>query len=197
MLIGVTGYAQHGKDTIANVLVEDFGFTRLAFADALKDLAYYINPSIPGIGRLSGIVDTDGFEAAKQLPEVRRILQDLGTGARYWLGDNVWVDALDLKVRASGENVVISDVRFPNEADYIHRWLGTLWRVHRLVPTDSLSPDTDFVEFDNGVGTTHPSEYHVAALPVDAIFYNGGTLQDLEAQVRRVMGEVPIWARND
>jgi hypothetical protein len=38
MLIGISGIKRSGKDTIANVLIKDFGFKKIAFADKLKDI---------------------------------------------------------------------------------------------------------------------------------------------------------------
>jgi hypothetical protein len=163
MLVGVTGYAQHGKDTVASLLVSEYGYVRVAFADALKELAYAMNPSIPGIGRLQSIVDEQGWEGAKTYPEVRRILQVLGTAARDILGDDVWLRAAEKKMLSARAPVVISDVRFPNEAEFLRRHGGELWRVLRLNP--------DGTDYDNGVGTEHPSEQYVGSLEAQAVFY--------------------------
>lgn len=38
MIIGVGGEKKHGKDTVANYLVEQYGYTKMAFADKLKHL---------------------------------------------------------------------------------------------------------------------------------------------------------------
>ena len=173
MLIGVTGYAQAGKDTVADYLVEEYGFTKFAFADALRNLALTLNPWVvdhdwqsyvdesPEPRRLAWLVNELGWDGAKQNPEVRRFLQVLGTeGVRDHLGKDSWVNALDLVWMQSGaKNVVISDVRFPNEAEYVHRNNGILCRVARF--------NEDGTAFDNGIGTEHPSERFVASLSVD------------------------------
>ena len=51
MIVGITGYAQHGKDTAAQVLVTEFGFVRVGFADALKELALAVNPIVTPPGQ--------------------------------------------------------------------------------------------------------------------------------------------------
>jgi len=201
MLIGLTGYAQHGKDTAAQVLVEQFGFTRFAFADALKSMALVLDPIIPFTEKVEGefafeyhednrrlkwLVDELGWEGAKQNPEVRRFLQVLGTeGVRDHLGPESWVDALESKLLKAGvledmwdptlgdTDGVITDVRFPNEAAAVTRWGGQVWRVHRP-------------EFDNGLGVDHPSEAFVAELPVSAVLFNTDGLRDFEEMVRDV-----------
>src|SRR5581483_2011292 len=95
-LLGLMGYAQAGKDTVAKLLVEEFGFTRIAFADALREALYALNPLIPFEGdhvRLRWLIDASGWEEAKvRHPEVRELLQRLGTeSGRNVLGADVWV----------------------------------------------------------------------------------------------------------
>lgn len=165
MLIGLTGYAQHGKDSVAKVLVEEFGFTRFAFADALKHMALVLNPIIGELDndeilRLSDAVEALGWEGAKQDPEVRRFLQVLGTeGARATFGDDCWVLALDDHINRSGASrVVISDVRFPNEGDFVYAVGGEVWRITRV--------NQDGTPYDNGLGTAHASESGVANIGV-------------------------------
>jgi dephospho-CoA kinase len=46
-VIGLTGYAQTGKDTVGEILVRDHGFKRVAFADAVRECVYALNPLIP------------------------------------------------------------------------------------------------------------------------------------------------------
>lgn len=161
-IIGITGYAQHGKDSLAAGLGL-VGYERLGFADELKDMALDIDPLVDcpeccgswDLARLSTIVGVEGWEEAKKAAEVRRFLQKLGTQARNHIGPDVWVQALERRWLESGwTNIVIPDVRFPNEAAWVHKNGGVMVRIAR--------PD-----FDNGVGTDHPSEASVEDLPVD------------------------------
>lgn len=176
MIIGLTGYAQHGKDTTGEYLVQQYGFKRYAFADQLKELALYINPYVDGkyTLRLWQLVQDAGWENAKKEPEVRRFLQELGTGVREILGEDAWVDALVKKIRDDGlwdrqgpkhdAKIVITDVRFPNEARLIRDRGGFMWRVKRVT---KLS-DGVYVDYDNGLGTEHPSEKFISVLPTDS-----------------------------
>lgn len=190
-LIAITGRAQHGKDTIGQRLV-DHGFARFAFADQLKDLALYINPIVSGDirdfdeERMAALVSRVGWEEAKKNPEVRRFLQELGTGVRDIIGEDAWVNALEKLWLASGrENVVITDVRFPNEARWVHRHGGQLWRVTRMV-----NGGEKMLPFDNGVDPNHASEVHVPTLLADHELLNCSDLMFLQAQADELLHEV-------
>lgn len=176
MIIGLTGYAQSGKDSVAKVLVQNYGFQRIAFADKIRELLYQMNPIISTVANepmyLRGAVDRDGWDVTKQSQEVRRLLQDLGVGARHVFGDNHWVVEA-LKSIDRENNYVITDVRFMNEAEWVKDvYNGILWSVDR--------PGVRAVN-------NHISEREMEAYPVDAILKNSGTLDDLEEMVHQRM----------
>lgn len=147
MIVGLSGYARAGKDTVASILVQEHGFRRVAFADALKAVLADLNPivgwklderggahgsleRVAGLGRPSPDGHGIDWEQAKQRPEVRELLQRLGCAVRDHVGQNAWVEAA-LRDVDREERVVVSDVRFPNEAEAIKRRLGQVWRVVR------------------------------------------------------------------
>ena len=172
-IIGIMGKKRAGKDVIAARLVEAHGFTRLAFADPMRAALLALDPIIPFVTapsapfpplRLGVYVTCVGWEAAKEHVEVRRLLQQYGTGIRDYAGRDVWVDAMERNLHNTLGPVVISDVRFPNEAARISRLGGVLARVYRpdLVSTD-----------------THISELALDDLQPDYGIVNDGTLDDL------------------
>lgn len=151
MLIGLVGLAQSGKDTAAAHLVERGDFVRVAFADPLREMLYALNPIVSFDGfepvvypvRLVETVDQCGWDEAKQIPEVRGLLQRLGTEAMraqdpyFWIrraGDNIH------EARRAGKHVVVTDVRFINEADFIVENGGHIIEVFR--GTAGLSGET-------------------------------------------------------
>ena len=179
MIIGLTGYAQSGKDTVAKILVENYGFTRIAFADKIRDFLYETNPMYDSIAGepmfVKAKVDRDGWEVAKQSPHIRRLLQNSGVAARKVFGDGFWVhEAMKTMLNdpRPDMNYVITDVRFLNEADMIRANNGQLWRVKR-----------------NGVDAVnaHVSESQMDGYPVDQIFTNNSTIEDLELMVKTRM----------
>jgi hypothetical protein len=172
-LIGLTGYAQFGKDTLASILVENYGYSRIAFADTIRDFLYGINPMVAcsPTGYLQDLINLVGWDKAKQEPQVRRLLQDLGISARELIDENIWVNAALSSVNAD-DRVVVTDVRFENEAVAIKLMGGQLWRVKRL-----------------GVGpvNNHVSESELDWYKVDQIFVNNGSIDDLTMLVKTRM----------
>lgn len=177
MIIGLTGYAQSGKDTVAEYLVENHGYKRIAFADDIRELLYRMDPLVEGHYHLKTLVDSRGWDETKKIPEVRRMLQSLGVGAREVFGDNFWVARAMLKINGFQDNCVITDVRFRNEAKAIKQYDNAqIWRIKR-----------------DGVGAvnSHISELEMDEYKVDQILVNRGTIEDLNNLVESRLGFVP------
>jgi hypothetical protein len=175
MIIGLTGYAQSGKDSVANILVENYGYQRVAFADPIRDLLYATNPMLKEGYRVQGLVDVYGWDRVKvDYPEARRLLQDLGVGARKTFGDMFWVKQALNGLQLFGEvNYVITDVRYPNEAKAIREYDNAqIWRIKRsgVIPVNA-----------------HASEIAMDGEKVDQIFLNNGTLEDLKVLINTRM----------
>ncbi|MFE2171890.1 hypothetical protein [Kitasatospora sp. NPDC059462] len=173
-IVGLAGLARSGKDSAAAALVEA-GWTRRAFADPLKRMLYALDPLVFGRRtRLRELVDGIGWDEAKKLPEVRALLQRGGTEAgRGVLGEDVWVDRLFHDVDTWTAPTVITDVRFPNEADEI-RWRGGLV-VLVVRPGQERIGEAD-----------HVSESALAGYLFDAVIDNSGTLEQLAASIRGI-----------
>ena len=112
-VIGVTGKARSGKDTLSEHLYTRLGFdcNRAAFADPLKDML-----------RALGIDDIEGYkEEVHPLLGVtsRKMMQTLGTEwGREAIGEDTWINLT--KEKGKGKKfLVISDVRFENEANFV------------------------------------------------------------------------------
>ena len=184
MIIGVAGYARAGKDTIADYLVEKHGFTKLSFAEPIREGLYRLNPKImimEGVYvSLSYAVDHWGWDLLKDISaDVRPLMQRFGSEfARKMFGDNFWVDLAMSKAKEH-DKVVLADVRYANEAATIKSH-GLLWRVNR----DGVGPANE-----------HPSEHALDEFTYDTILSNDTLVQDLYAQVDEALrrGANHLW----
>lgn len=176
-IIGISGYARTGKDTIAGILHDQYGYHQMSFAAALKSVTHDSGARIPlyidneltdrGVGEF---VDEVGWETAKRAPQVRELLQGLGVAAREHIHEDVWVDAAFHK--APSGPLVFSDVRFPNEFKIIRHRGGVMWRVSRP-----------------GVGAINPhiSETALNGYYFDKYLDNDGTVEELAQKVISIM----------
>ena len=164
----MSGYARSGKDTVAELLCLNYGYKRVSFADPMRQALYVLSPKLDNIVRLSEYVDDYGWDVAKQNQEVRRLLQVFGTEVgRKMFGLDFWID-IALKDLSGDTQVVISDVRFPNEADAIAKLGGSVWRINRK---------------NHSAVNGHASEHAMDNYMFSHVIYNDGTLDDLSDEV--------------
>ncbi len=175
LLIGLTGRAGAGKSTVASILSDKFAFFELAFADPIQNM----------VGTLFAEGGIDGAwmveRALKEQPTVlgfsyRHLAQSLGTEWGRGLAPDFWLRIAARKLASpelDGDNVVISDVRFPDEAEWITQQGGVVVRVlrHDLPPVRA-----------------HSSESHCDTLPVTTELLNYGSRATLFDQVDRLVG---------
>lgn len=199
LVIGVGGRLTAGKDAFADHLVDQHGFVKLGMSDTLAEALYRLNPIVERgwdtsdypIKRYQDLVDEVGYVEAKKNPEVRRLLQVLGTEVgRQLLGENIWVEAAKKKIleeAEAGRDVVITGIRYANELRMVE-YLGS-------------------TTFDPGyVGTTvwvdrpglestgeHSSENSIGLKDFEYVFDNDGTLEELPGKADELLEVI----RND
>lgn len=142
IIIGVTGKAGCGKNTVADYLRDNYGFKALAFADPIKDMLC----SLLSINR-----EELELEKVKSIPHpllgvtVRAALQTLGTEwGRDRVNSNLWSRIVEDRIKVSGSPMhVISDLRFLNEAEMLSRNKGTIFYVTREDIHDRIQGETE------------------------------------------------------
>lgn len=182
MIIGLGFQARVGKGEVANWLRQLHGFTEVAFADALKASCRIIF----GLSHAQLYGDAKDEIDPFWQDTPRNILKKVGTEClRKGYRDDVWVKALQRAICEPGGSAphlssgryVVSDVRFPNEAEAIHSWGGKLVKIAR--------PDAPKIATGSHASETAMSNWTAW----DHILVNDGTLDQLHAKVDAMMRE--------
>lgn len=197
-IIGVCGRKRHGKNALGKIIEKHYQTTPIAFADPLK----------------KSLMDLYGFSYDQMFDEVlkeqidprwgfspRTAMQLYGTEVVRAICKETWTRKLasTITAAANGEmpiihleklrtfgpadpkyvdplKWVVTDVRFPNEAQTIQSMGGKIIKVIRPSLT-SQSQDM------------HSSETNIDDVCEDGLIINDGSLDDLEANLLRLLGE--------
>ncbi len=141
MIIGFVGLIGTGKDTAADYLINSHGFVRDSFASALKDAVSVVfgwdRQLLEGRTAESRAwrEQVDPWWSQRlQMPELtpRWVLQHWGTNlCREAFHNDIWIAALENRLRSNKNNIVITDVRFPNEIAAIRNIGGRIYWIQR------------------------------------------------------------------
>lgn len=163
-ILGLTGKMQSGKDTLGWHLTEDRGYVRMAFADRIKK----------GLAEILG-VSTAHIDSCKVKGEehpilgmpYRKMLQTLGTEwGRDIVNPDIWVLLLKEEIQMCTRPIVVTDVRFANEAKMIKVLGGAIININR--------PGCD--------GDDHVSENSLPDIYHDYTLDNNSTVEHLFEQ---------------
>ena len=214
MIIGFVGLIGAGKDTAADYLVNFHGFRRDSFANTLKDAV----SNVFGWDRtlLEGRT-TQAREWREQvdpwwaerlnMPRLtpRWVLQYWGTEVcRHGFHDDIWIASVENKMRKTTDNIVISDVRFPNEIKAIHNAGGIVIRVKRgedpewfdAAASVNRGPDgnTSWALSRNKLEQLkiHASETSWVGGKIDHTVYNDNSIDDLFDQIKNLVVNHPV-----
>lgn len=213
MIIGFVGFIGSGKDTAADYLVNFHEFRRDSFANTLKDAVAAV------FGWDRTLLEGRTKEAREWREQVdewwakrlgmpnltpRWVLQYWGTDVcRNHFHDDIWIASLENKMRKTTDNIVISDVRFPNEIKAIHNAGGLVIRIKRGPEPEWFE---DALNFNLGPKTigwaigkdrlqklgVHASEYSWVGGNIDHVISNDSTIDELFSQIKSLVLDRPV-----
>lgn len=176
LIIGLIGHLNSGKNVVGTLCADTYDFSEIAFADSLKSLA-------------ADLFDIDHDElwgpSEKRTPRTREILQVLGTDVCRKYDPEIWVrflcNDLDAPQYMDVNRWVVTDVRFPNEAQALkQRYSAVLIKIVRPGALDHVSHEIQ----------THASETSIDEIPENLIDYtivNDGTLEELKTKALAIL----------
>lgn len=202
MIIGISGKAGSGKDTIHKMIVfilyyknlynedpeySDFSsescsiyrqekfakFYRVSFADKLKDCISSLSDKNIDLSTIEGKNSlVEWLNIDGRNPSYRELLQWFGTSIREKICDDFWIQALFNQ--EDGSNLIVTDVRFKNEVEAIKNKEGIVIRVNRDA---------------SGAGN-HISETELDDYTFEYVIENNGTLEDLFYKIKHLLIEI-------
>ena len=190
MIIGLCGSQGSGKDTVANILISEYGFVKLTFASTLKDVVAILfswsRDLLEGLTEESRLwrETVDDFWSEKlSIPSFtpRKALQMIGTDLfRINFNNDIWISIVENKISSilknnPNTNIVISDCRFTNEFSLIKQF-----------------PDSHIImilrEKNKSINKLyHSSETEWVNYNFDAILQNDNSIDDLKTNLKSLL----------
>lgn len=211
MIIGFVGFIGSGKDTAADYLVNFHGFRRDSFANTLKDAVACVfgwdRTMLEGRTKKSREwrEKPDQWWSQRLGREItpRLMLQLWGTEVcRQGFHDDIWIASLENKMRQTEDDIVISDVRFPNEIKAIHNAGGIVVRIKRGPEPEwyehAVNANAGPQRIGWAIGRSHlknlgihDSETAWVGGAIDREVDNNGTIDELCDQIKNLVSSHP------
>jgi len=174
-LIGLSGKAGSGKTTVARFLCTAFDWREVSLADPIR----------AGLNAMLGIPFDLMFDPQRKNAvlsgmqvSAREMMQSLGTEwGRRMVDDRVWIRQATAAIAAirrsapDARGVVVPDIRFANEAEWIRSMGGQVWHIgdRKMGGIYGMPP----------AAAEHASEAGITREAADGWIDNSGTLDDL------------------
>ena len=173
MRIALSGLKRAGKDTVGSYLIQNYSCKRFAFADEVKRLARELFP-----------------EEFVQNDKPVDLLQWLGSTMRKRNPD-VWINKLSTMIQLTKDtvpNLVVTDVRYPNEVQALKKLGFTIVKVQVPVEVSVERCKATEINFTEEL-LLHESEQLAQSNEqyYDYIIDNTGTLEELYKKVDEVV----------
>jgi hypothetical protein len=200
MIIGLSGFQGSGKDTIAEHLIKEYGFIRLTFASAVKDIIS-IMFGWPRI-KLEGLTKEDRawreevdywWSKTLKMPNLtpRYVMQYIATDVfRNHFHPDIWVKIVENEINkilavSINKNIIISDCRFENEINMILRLGGKIIQVFRDPPYWVYKYRDG--EYPIAINNIHRSEIEWIRCYKDFEIDNDGNIEELYEKINNII----------
>jgi len=179
MIIALSGKSQSGKDTVADYLVTNYNFIKISFGKYLKKCVSYI-------------FDINDYILNSEYKDIvndewnvtpREILQWFGTECirkspyQHSSGYSIWTHKLEKDLQfymKLGKNIVISDLRFPDEVEMLKKYKHNTWMIERL-QASTLTKNC----------SEHESENYIVTY--DILIRNNDSINDLYKKIEELI----------
>jgi hypothetical protein len=170
-VIGIAGPARSGKDTAAELIIGMTGGYRYGLADPIKDMiraGFGIDPADPyWIEHKEDPIPAFGGRSPRYL------WQTLGTEwGRQLVAPDIWLTIARGRLLERGAGMVVSDIRFENEAHWVRSLGGKVIHLRRI---NAASVNA------------HSSENGVRVSPLDVVIDNNSSIEDLQVQLQSIV----------
>lgn len=209
MIIGLIGLINSGKGTVATELVQKYNFRQDSFAASLKDACamlfgwprHLLEGDTKESREWREIVDTWWSEKLC-IPDFspRYALQIMGTDIlRNHFNQDIWFLTVENRIRKNPEqDVVISDVRFPNEIEFIRKHGGALVKINRganpvWYETAVMANNGNSIAKEvmtKTYSSAHFSEWAWAGSKVDYEINNNKDFEYLNLQIKDIIDDI-------
>lgn len=195
MIIGFVGNIGSGKGTAGDILMER-GFLCESFASPLKNITSNL------FGWPRHLLEGDTVESRKFRETKdewwsnrfgkditpRLMLQIIGTECmREHIHSDFWIACLEKRI-LDDQDYVITDVRFPNEIDSIHKMGGKIVEIHRGEPAEWYVLACMYNKGQTKVmPDVHYSEWAWMGYETDYTITNNGSIEDLEKEIELML----------
>jgi hypothetical protein len=190
MIIGLCGAQGSGKDTVANILITEYGFVKLTFASTLKDVVAILfswpRDLLEGLTEESRLwrETVDDFWSEKLSISgftPRKALQMIGTDLfRLHFNNDIWISIVENKISVMLKNnpninIVISDCRFANEFSLIKKFSDS--HIITILREKNYSINK----------LAHSSETEWVNYNFDAILQNDNSIDELKSNLKSLL----------
>lgn len=191
-LIGLCGFKGHGKNTVASILCQKYGYIEISFASKLKDIISILfgwdRTLLEGLSDFSrnwrNEIDTywsEKLNISNFTPNYA--MEYIGTELfRNHFNENIWILFLEKELMnhlKNKKNIVVTDCRFRNEYELLKKYGAKIISVHRS------PPNNDFYDYKSGklpmnYENEHSSRISWIRFDFDFEIENYGSIENLE-----------------